>query len=88
MIPGEQYLGWFTSTFQRQRKQHSQCHYPPGYSYLHGTLRLLPRGSGTSGRGRRWERVWEGDYGAHAHMYINEKMRPVETIPGMWVGRR
>jgi hypothetical protein len=29
------------------------------------------------------ERVWEGDY---VHMYENGKMRPVETIPGMWEG--
>jgi hypothetical protein len=31
---------------------------------------------------RRWERVWEG-----VHMYVNEKVIPVETISGMG-GRR
>jgi hypothetical protein len=31
------------------------------------------------------ERVWEGEYGANTYiyMYVNGKMRPVESIPGM-----
>jgi hypothetical protein len=34
------------------------------------------------------ERVQEGKYGAYCvHMYVNVKMIPVETIPGMG-GRR
>jgi hypothetical protein len=34
------------------------------------------------------ERVWEGEYSANTvHMYVNGKMRLVETIPGMGVGR-
>jgi hypothetical protein len=42
-------------------------------------------GVGTSGReGRDEERAWEGEYGANTvHMYVNGKMIPVETIPGI-----
>jgi hypothetical protein len=29
------------------------------------------------------ERTWEGKYGANVHMYVNGKMRPVETVQGI-----
>jgi hypothetical protein len=29
--------------------------------------------------------MWEGEYNAN-HVYLNEKMIPVETIPGMGEG--
>jgi hypothetical protein len=35
------------------------------------------------GGGGDVERTWEGKYGANVHMYVNGKMRPVETVPGM-----
>jgi hypothetical protein len=32
--------------------------------------------------------VWEGEYGTNTvHMYVNGKMIPVETAPGMGVGK-
>jgi hypothetical protein len=44
-------------------------------------------GVGTSGRGGGGKRVWEGEYKEIlVHMYVNGKMRPAETIPGMGEG--
>jgi hypothetical protein len=40
-------------------------------------------GVGTSGRGGGWILCKYC-----VHMYVNGKMRPVQTIPGMWKGRK
>jgi hypothetical protein len=44
-------------------------------------------GAGTSGRGRMWGKGVGGQIYCKCceHMYINRKMRPVETVPGIRV---
>jgi hypothetical protein len=43
---------------------------------------VLPGVVSTSGRRRMWERGWEGANTVYT-LYVNGKMIPVETIPGI-----
>jgi hypothetical protein len=42
---------------------------------------VLPGALVPVGWGRRWGRVWEGEYSVH--IYVNWTVIPVETIPGV-----